>query len=130
MAMYEYRPDLEMFKRKDNRGPALKFNIIEGRRIKSMYELGDKVPTIYSKIDFVNDVSITNLRTFVKNLEMGNIDLDGEYPAPREQIVDMTLSERIRNLEERVGELEKNECKCIDENKPILDRVKLWKTMF
>lgn len=107
MVKYEYRPELEMFKRVDNRGYPLKFNIVEGRRIESMLKMGLKVPTIYSKIDFVNDVSITNLRTFVDNLKKGNIDLTGDYPSPVYQVKEIALEERISKLEEEFEEFKK-----------------------
>lgn len=78
MVKYEYNPDLEVFRRVDNRGPSLKVNIMEARRIKSMMDLGIKAPTILMKIDFVNPISMTNLRTIMKNIEKGNLELDGD----------------------------------------------------
>ena len=84
MVNYEYNVELEQFKRVDNRGPSLPFNIVEARRIESMMNLGMKAPTIFKKIDFVNEVSMTNLRTFMNNLKDGNIiGLDNDYPAPQ-----------------------------------------------
>lgn len=122
MAKYEYRADLEMFKRVDNRGPPLKFNIVEGRRVKSMLDMGLKTPTIYKKIDFVNDVSITNLRTFIDNLNRGNIDLDGDYPSPVYQVKEISVEERLSRLEEDFEELKKS----IGKSSSLGERVKEW----
>lgn len=107
MVEYEYRPELEVFRRKDNRGPSLRFNITEARRIQSMIDLGMNPHAIYSKIDFVNDVSLTSVRTFINNLKNGNIDLDGDYPAPTEVFKDMDIELRIEQLENDLNEFKK-----------------------
>lgn len=125
MVKYEYRPELEVFKRVDNRGYPLKFNIVEGRRIQQMLDMGLKIPTIYNKIDFVNDVSITNLRTFVDNLNKGNIDLDGDYPVPVHQIAEIGLDERVSQLEKEFEELKKK-MENPNARETISDKVKLW----
>lgn len=125
MVKYEYRPDIEMFKRVDNRGPGLKFNIVEARRIKSMLDMGLKIPTIYKRIDFVYDVSITNLRTFVDNLQKGNIDLEGDYPSPVYQVKEISLEEKVAKLEEDVAEL-KRRWENPTPSKTIGDKVKEW----
>ena len=125
MVKYEYRPELEVFKRVDNRGPALKFNIVEARRIQTMLELGNKIPTIYSKIDFVNNVSMTNLRTFVNNLNDGNINLDGDYPAPKESIYDLDVEARLSRLESDMMEFKQILYKQ-KENESVGNKVKSW----
>lgn len=121
MVKYVYNPDLEVFRRVDNRGPSLKVNIIEARRIKSMMDLGIKAPTILVKIDFVNPISMTNLRTIMKNIEKGNLELDGDYPVPTNQLDDINTEIRLTNLEERMNELENRK-----DSDSIVDKVKLW----
>ena len=101
---YEYEPSLECYKRIDKTGRPLKFNIEEARRIKSMRDMGCTVSSIYRKIDWSNDVSETQLRTFVENIEKGNIPLDGEYPTPVK--TQSTKNSRIDDLEKRVTSLE------------------------
>ena len=108
MVKYVYHPDIEMFRRVDNRGPSLKVNIMKARRIKSMMDLGMKAPTILTKIDFVNPVSMTNLRTIMNNIEDGNLELEGDYPVPTEQLRDMDLEIRVTRLEEDFEKLKKN----------------------
>lgn len=130
MVKYEYRSDLEAFKRIDNREPSLKFNIVEARRIESMLEMGTKLPTIYKNIDFVNDVSMTNLRTFVKNLEEGNINLEGDYPSPTVQLEDINYEIRISKLEEDIETIKKSlldikSCDC-KSDESVMDKVKQW----
>lgn len=117
MVKYEYRPDIEMFRRVDNRGVSLKVNIVEARRIESMMKLGIKAPTIMSKIDFVNNISMTSLRTIMDNIEQGNINLEGDYPAPVEVLEDLSIEARMDRLEEDLEEFkrkvfDKDECTC------------------
>lgn len=111
---YEYRVEEEDFKRVDNRGRPLKINISEARQIESLRTLGYPVSKIYEKIEFNKDVSITTLRTFIKNMESGNISLEGDYPAPVHIKKDMDLEARLCRIEESVKRLEKSldECKC------------------
>ena len=86
-----------------------------------MMDLGIKAPTILMKIDFVNPISMTNLRTIMKNIENGNLELDGDYPVPTNQLDDINTEIRLSNLEERMNELEnKSDCDS------IVDKVKLW----
>lgn len=123
MVKYEYRPELEVFRRIDNRGPSLKFNIVEARRIQSLMDLGYKAPSIMNKIDFVNDVSMTNLRTFMNNLIDGNINLEGDYPAPTELVESMTDNDRLNRLEERMALMENA---VAVQKKSRLSKVKSW----
>lgn len=121
MVKYEYNPELEVFRRVDNRGPSLKVNIVEARRIKSMMDLGIKAPTILMKIDFVNPISMTNLRTIMNNIEKGNLELDGDYPMPTGQLNDINTEIRLTSLEERMSKLENKK-----ESESVVDKVKLW----
>lgn len=125
MVKYEYRPDLEVFRRVDNRGPSLKINIVEARRIDSMMKLGIKAPTIMKKIDFVNNISMTNLRTIMNNIDKGNLKLEGDYPAPTEDIKDMDIEMRITQLERDFQEFKEKHmnCKC---SESTFDKVKSW----
>ena len=129
MVKYVYHPDIEMFRRVDNRGPSLKVNIMEARRIKSMMDLGMKAPTILTKIDFVNPVSMTNLRTIMNNIEDGNLELEGDYPVPTEQLRDMDLEIRVTRLEEDFEKLKKNNNVILKPNKKsLIEKVKSWMT--
>lgn len=103
---YEYRVEEEDFKRVDNRGSPIRINISEARQIESLLNLGYSVAKIYEKVDFENDVSMTNLRTFIRNLKEGNIDLDGDYPAPVRMVQEMGDDVRIAELEEKLKELQ------------------------
>jgi len=101
---YEYDVETETFRRIDGRGRPLEFNIIEAKRIESLRNLGFSVQKIYDKIDFANDVSITNLRTFIKNLESGELSTEGEFPAPTPVIKDLDLEVRVQKLEQQMNE--------------------------
>lgn len=127
MVKYEYNVEQEVFRRVDNRGVPLRVNIVEARRIKSMMDLGLKATTIIQKIDFVNNISITNLKTIMNNIENGNINLDGDYPIPTRNLEDINYDIRISNLEERVGKLEiKLNDLGSSKDKAIVERWKQW----
>ena len=131
MVKYVYNVEQEVFRRVDNRGPPLKVNIIEARRIRGFMDLGTKAPTIHKKIDWVNPISMTTLRTVMKNIEEGNLELDGDYPAPIGQIHDMDVEARLNKLEMDVDELKRTNHQCIcDDNGPgFSDKVKKWLKM-
>ena len=141
MVKYDYDVEKECFKRVDNRGRPLMINITEGKKVESMLNLGYPISQIYRKIDWVNDINETNLRTFVRNLQNGNIDVSGDYPAPRPVFEDLTISglenriekleEIVKNHEDRFSEL-KSDCFISafadesNEEKGIIDEVKSW----
>lgn len=106
---YDYDVETETFRRIDGRGRALEFNIVEARRIESLRNLGFSVQKIYDKIDFANDVTVTNVRTFVKNLENGELSTEGEFPAPTPVFKDLDLEARVRTLEQEVEQLKNKE---------------------
>ena len=121
---YEYDVETETFRRIDGRGRALEFNITEAKRIESLRNLGFSVQKIYDKIDFANDVSITNLRTFIRNLESGELSTEGDYPAPAPVIKDLDLEARVQRLEEKMANSHVPVRKITD--KRIIDKVKSW----
>lgn len=131
MVKYVYNVEQEVFRRVDNRGPPLKVNIIEARRIKNLMELGTKAPTIHKTIDFVNPISMTTLRTVMKNIDEGNLELDGDYPAPIGQIHDMDVEARLNKLEMDVNELKRtrHQCNCNGNGPGITGKVKEWLKM-
>lgn len=131
---YDYDVESETFIRVDGRGRPLMFNITEAKRIESLRNLGFSVQKIYDKMDFVNDVTVTNLRTFIKNMEHGELSTEGDYPAPTPVFKDLDLEARVSSLEERFADLEKlmkliqnGECYCsCSAEESITDKVKSW----
>ena len=104
---YNYDIDKECFTREDGLGKKFYINITEARRIVTLSDLGNTVSEIRNKIQFQsNKVSEITIRNFLKQIGNGNIDLTGDYPAPSNVVFELTLEERISNLEERVKELE------------------------
>ena len=99
MVKYEYNPSLEGFQREDRRGRVLPINIVEGRRIESLLNLGYSVTRIYDEIDFVDKVTLTTVRTFVKNYREGNISLEGDFPIPEHDFEEITMEVRLEKLE-------------------------------
>lgn len=130
MVKYVYDVETESFKRADNRGIKLKINISEARRIESLLTLGHNPNAIYNKMNFAQNVSITTLRTFIKNLEAGNIDLEGDYPAPSVIMQDMSMEARIKKLEDDWEKFQRkyieNSCSCDCNETPKKSWRNLW----
>lgn len=122
---YEYNSSLECFEREDKLGKKFYINSNEAQRIVTMRELGYSIGRICAKIQFNSDkVYESTVANFLKNVDEGNIIVNGDYPAPKGVIKELTVSDRLVSLEERVTELEK----IIDiEKSSWTDKVKSWK---
>lgn len=107
MVKYYYDVDEEGFRREDRRGRILPINIVEARRIESLRNLGWGVDAIHKKMVYTQTVSKTTTRSFIKNLEAGNINLGGDYPAPTRQMENMDMEARLSRVEEKIDSLEK-----------------------
>lgn len=104
---YKYDVNQECFIREDGLGKKFHINISEARRIMTLYNLGNNVPQIRNKIDFSsNKVYESSVNNFINQVNNGNIDLDGDYPAPSHYVTELTYEERISNLEKRMSNLE------------------------
>lgn len=105
---YNYNSELECFIREDGLGKKIWINSTEAHRIMTMYDLGNSIGEIRNKIKFtyprkVTESTITN---FIRNVREGNIILDDNLPAPSDLVVDLTLDERVRRVEDRLDILE------------------------
>lgn len=125
MVKYFYDVDEEGFRRVDRRGRILPINIVEARRIQSLLDLGWGVDAIHNKMVYTQNVSKTTTKSFIKNLKEGNIDLEGDYPAPTKQMENMDLEARITKIEQEIAELKAKEtvCNCTESKKN-------WKTLW
>lgn len=104
---YEYNIEKEAFIREDGLGKKFHINITEARRIITLHDLGNTISEIRNKIQFQsNKVSESTINNFINQVEKGNIDLNGDYPAPSNVIFDLTLEERIDNIEEAINRIE------------------------
>lgn len=119
---YEYNANLECFEREDKLGKKFYINSNEAQRIVTMRELGYSIGRICAKIQFNSDkVYESTVANFLKNVDEGNIIVNGDYPAPKGVIKDLTVSDRLISLEERVSELEDK-----IRYESFTDKVKLW----
>lgn len=141
--MYKYNSDLECFERFDEdgkpRGRKLWVNITEARRIVTLHELGNSIGLIQSKMTFAsNRASGHTVETIINLHKNGEIELDGDFPAPSKDFESLSvdgridaLEDRIKNLEDRFSEL-KSDCFCsafAGESKKengLFDKVKSW----
>lgn len=132
MVKYEYNPHIEGFKRVDNRGHTLDIDIVEARRIVALKNLGYSVTDIFKEMDLARKISVSTLRTFLKNYENGNISIEGEFPVPQKHLDEMDNEVRIDDLERRIKSLEEWKesfiCSCQTEitEKSTKDKVKEW----
>lgn len=121
---YEYNSSLECFEREDKLGKKFYINSNEAQRIVTMRELGYSIGRICAKIQFNSDkVYESTVANFLKNVDEGNIIVNGDYPAPKGVIKELTVSDRLVSLEERVAELEEI---INTEKSSWTDKVKLW----
>ena len=119
---YEYNSSLECFEREDKLGKKFYINSNEAQRIVTMRELGYSIGRICAKIQFNSDkVYESTVANFLKNVDEGNIIVNGDYPAPKGVIKELTVSDRIISLEERVTALEEQLV-----NRNVVDKVKSW----
>ena len=100
---YEYDVEVEGFRRVDRLGRILKININEGRRIASLVDLGYTDSQIHEMMIYTRNVKRSTTTTFIKNLKEGNINLEGDYPAPTKVMEHMDMESRISELEEKVN---------------------------
>ena len=144
MKKYKYNSDLECFERFDKKGyptgKKLWVNIVEARKIITLYNLGNTVGLIQSKMTFSsNKASGKTVETIVRLYENEDIELDGDYPAPSKDFDALNVDGRIDGLEDRIKSLEdkfselKSDCfitayagesKSMD--KGIVDRIRTW----
>lgn len=106
MVKYEYNPNIEGFKRVDNRGHSLDIDIVEARRIVALQNLGYTVPDIFKEMGLARKISISTLRTFLKNYNNGNISIEGEFPVPQKHLDEMDTELKMDDLERRIKSLE------------------------
>lgn len=132
MKKYKYNSDLECFERfQDGKpyGKKLWVNIIEARKIVTLYQLGNSVGLIQSKMTFASKkASGHTVKTIIQLYESDEIELDGDYPAPSMDFDNLTVESRMDTLEERVRILEeKMTCECkSNDDEGFMSKVKSW----
>lgn len=121
---YEYNADIEAFERSDKKGNKLWFNMYEAQRIMTLYQLGYTPNKIATKMEFKsNKVAMSSVKTFIDNVNNGNIVIDNDAPAPVEYVNDMSLEARVTKLEQDFDEFKR----MISDQKPtISERVRKW----
>ena len=123
---YDYDVENECFVREDKLGKKIWINITEAQRIVTLHELGNTISQINNKINFQSGkVGESTVKNFLNNVEQGNIEIYGDYPAPIGVIQELSIEERLNNLEKDVELLKSNLCKCED-NKKLSERFKTW----
>jgi hypothetical protein len=121
---YRYDADNEYFVREDGLGKKFHVNSIEAHRIMTMYNLGNSIGEIRNKIKFSNPRKVTEstIKNFIVNVENGNIELSDDMPVPINDVMEITLDERVLSLEQRVSVLED----MLMNKQSLTDKVKSW----
>ena len=123
---YEYNSSLECFEREDKLGKKFYINSNEAQRIVTMRDLGYSIGRICAKIQFNSDkVYESTVANFLKNVDEGNLIVSEDYPAPKNQFVELTLEERISRLEDEWSEF-KERIENPTPRKDISERFKAW----
>ena len=123
---YDYDADIEAFVRSDKKGNKLWFNMYEAQRIMTLYQLGYTPNKIATKMEFKsNKVAMSSVKTFIDNVNNGNIVIDNDAPAPVEYVNDMSLEARVSKLEQDFDEFRK---KFVDPTPDdgISEKVRKW----
>ena len=141
MKKYKYNSELECFERFNKKGnptgKKLWVNIVEARKIITLYNLGNTVGLIQSKMQFSsNKASGKTVETIVRLYENDDIELEGDFPAPSKDFEALEVDSKIDNLEIRVENLEniiselKSDCFCTayagESKTGIIDRIRTW----
>ena len=123
---YNYDAGDECFIREDGAGKKFHINSAEAQRIITMRDLGYSPNRICSKIHFASGrVYESTVKNFLKNVDEGNLIVSEDYPAPRDQVIELSLEERMSRLEDEWAEFKSR----IENPKPkesISEKVKEW----
>lgn len=121
---YKYDDNQECFIRVDGLGKKFYINSTEAHRIITMYNLDNSIGEIRNKIHFKNPKKVTEstIKNFINNVNNGNIDLSKVEFAPIDDVMDITLDDRVESLEQRIGILED----MLENKKSLSDKVKSW----
>ena len=105
---YNYNSELDCFVREDGLGKKIWITSTEAHRIMTMYDLGNSIGEIRNKINFAKPKRVTEstIKNFINNVADGNIVLDDNLPAPDIVYTELSLDEKVNNLEERLNTLE------------------------
>lgn len=121
---YKYDASRECFIREDGLGKKFYINSTEAHRIMNMYSFDNSIGEIRNKIQFNHPRKVTEstIKNFINNVKNGNIELTDDLPAPVEDVMNITMDDRMESLEQRMSVLEDMICN----KKSFSDKVKSW----
>ena len=123
---YNYNASEECFIREDGLGKKFHINSSEAQRILTMRDLGYTIPKICNKISFNSGkVYESTVKNFLKNVDNGDLVVSEDYPAPKQQVMELSFEDRLNRLESEFEEFKKK----INDSTPdksISDKVKSW----
>ena len=106
---YNYNATIGAFEREDKLGKKIWANMNEAQRVITLSDLGYTTGEIQSKISFKSKKATGyTVRTILEKYESGDLEIDMNAPIPVEDYRDLTVEERLNDLERRVSVLEES----------------------
>lgn len=106
---YNYNATIGAFEREDKLGKKIWANMNEAQRVITLSDLGYSMGEIQSKISFKSKKATGyTVRTILEKYESGDLEIDMNAPIPVEDYRDLTVEERLNDLERRLSVLEES----------------------
>ena len=106
---YNYNATIGAFEREDKLGKKIWATMNEAQRVITLSDLGYSMGEIQSKISFKSKKATGyTVRTILEKYESGDLEIDMNAPIPVEDYRDLTVEERLNDLERRLSVLEES----------------------
>jgi len=106
---YNYNATIGAFEREDKLGKKIWANMNEAQRVITLSDLGYTMGEIQSKVSFKSKKATGyTVRTILEKYESGDLEIDMNAPIPVEDYRDLTVEERLNDLERRLSVLEES----------------------
>lgn len=106
---YNYNATIGAFEREDKIGKKIWATMNEAQRVITLSDLGYTMGEIQSKVSFKsNKATGYTVRTIIDKYECGDLEIDMNAPIPVEDYRDLTVEERLNDLERRLSVLEES----------------------
>lgn len=106
---YNYNATIGAFEREDKLGKKIWANMNEAQRVITLSDLGYSMGEIQSKVSFKSKKATGyTVRTILEKYESGDLEIDMNAPIPVEDYRDLTVEERLNDLERRLSVLEES----------------------
>ena len=102
-----YNDRLGCFEREDKIGKKIWVTMSEAQRIITLRDLGNSIGEIQAKMTFVSSkASSYSVKTILEKVDDDSLIIDMDVPASDIQFNDLSVDNKLVNLEERISNLE------------------------